>query len=375
MFLMWQEYERNRAEVEKGKEAPRDFYTDIDGATTEDNPKAFPWVKKMPADYDWRTLPHGAFIMVDEAHQEQKFPEKGRPGSRSDDPKVRDLDEARHRGMDFVFITQWPTKVHHELRTLVGRHIHLTRGSVGAAASTKYQWSNAKTNPNSATVQATADEEIWVHDKSLYERYFSATLHTASHRFQWQAKWTGFIAQIIVALLVLWALKALVYDRMIQKQVDKAKSAKVEAPGGSDAAQAAAPPGDLPTAGWVPVNSEGETVEVEAQANLRPQPRACIFTVSTCRCFGADGYRIEQDRAACMAMTLNSDWINLGGNSNVAQVASQFPEGGASVPPVVAAGAGVGPAVTPESVVITAGDGVGNGRVVSSSLPIIGGVQ
>ena len=41
MGLMHEEYERNAEAVKQGKETPRRFFTNISGATTDENPDAF----------------------------------------------------------------------------------------------------------------------------------------------------------------------------------------------------------------------------------------------------------------------------------------------------------------------------------------------
>lgn len=137
MALLQEEYERNMAAVKAGKEEPRRFFTNIAGATTEENPDAFPWLERLPDHNDWTQLPDRSYVVYDEAHSDGQtpgleryghlFPSTGRPGE-SSDPRIRAMSTHRHRGFDIVLVTQWPSKIHHQVRTLVGQCSPRTRG-------------------------------------------------------------------------------------------------------------------------------------------------------------------------------------------------------------------------------------------------------
>jgi len=50
------------------------------------------------------------------------------------------LSTHRHRGFDIYFLTQYPNKVHHNVRALIGSHTHMNR-SMGLAAAGVLTWS------------------------------------------------------------------------------------------------------------------------------------------------------------------------------------------------------------------------------------------
>lgn len=200
MSMALEFYEQNQQQVKEGKAQPRRFFTNIAGATAEEGADAFPWMEKLPEHNDWTQLPDGSFVIYDEAHSDgntqglerygKLFPSTGKPGE-SDDPRIRAMSTHRHRGFDLVFVTQWPNKIHHQVRTLIGSHTHMNR-SFGMQRAGVLTWSRVQSDPYDEKVRDKAEEVIWAYPKALYSRYRSATLHTASHKFKvprkvWQA--------------------------------------------------------------------------------------------------------------------------------------------------------------------------------------------
>lgn len=248
LALAVEEYERNAAAVKEGKEQPRRFFSNIDGATTEENPGAFPWMEKLPEHRDWTKLPDGSFVLYDEAHADGKtqdlerygllFPSTGKPGE-SDDPRIRALSTHRHRGFDIVFITQWPTKIHHQVRTLVGKHLHMNR-AMGLQRAGVLTWTRVQLDPYDEREREKAEEEIWAYDKALYGRYKSATLHTATYKFKIPKKAWQALAMLIVGLLVAWGLWTFVFKPSAPKGSDSS-TPQALAPFGAGAAASAKP--------------------------------------------------------------------------------------------------------------------------------------
>ncbi|XHH28255.1 zonular occludens toxin domain-containing protein [Xanthomonas euroxanthea] len=161
--------------MKEGKQQPRRFFTNIAGATTEENPNAFPWVERLPDHNDWTQLPDGSFVMYDEAHSDGKtpglerygllFPSTGKPGE-SEDPRIRAMSTHRHRGVDLVFVTQWPSKIHHQVRLLIGTHIHMNR-AMGSQRAGMLTWSRVQPDPYDERQREKAEEEIWAFPKGL----------------------------------------------------------------------------------------------------------------------------------------------------------------------------------------------------------------
>lgn len=235
MALMFEEYERNAEGVKQGKEQPRRFFTNIAGATTDENPDAFPWVEKLPEHNDWTKLPDGSFVIYDEAHSDgstaglerygKLFPSTGRPGE-SDDPRIRAMSTHRHRGFDIVLVTQWPSKIHHNVRQLAGKHIHMNR-AMGLARAGSLTWSRVQADPYDEQQREKAEEEIWSFPPALYGRYKSATLHTATYKFRIPKKVWQALSSLLVMLLVAWCLWVFVFkpDAKAVPVKDDAKAA------------------------------------------------------------------------------------------------------------------------------------------------------
>lgn len=244
MALVSEEYERNAAAVKEGKEHPRRFFSNIAGSTTDENPDAFPWLEKLPEHRDWTKLPDGSFVVYDEAHSDgntpglerygRLFPSTGKPGE-SDDMRIRAMSTHRHRGFDIVLVTQWPNKIHHQVRTLVGKHIHMNR-AMGMQRAGVLTWTRVQTDPYDERQREKAEEEIWVYEKALYSRYRSSTIHTATYKFKVPRKvWQG-VSMLISVLLVSWLLWLFVFKPdPSDSDADAADKAQVPAPNGAHA--------------------------------------------------------------------------------------------------------------------------------------------
>lgn len=180
------------SEILKAVKEDRVVYTNIEGMEMEG---VFPL-----DELDWRKYPDGSLIVYDEAHQ--VFRATGRPGL-SNDPVISDMDMHRHRGFDLWFITQFPTKVHHEIRNMVDEHYHLLR-QFGAKQATLYKW------PESVDVKdqgqrSVADKSLFRYPKDCFKYYKSASLHTAKLRIPSKLKFLGAVIALI-ATFVGWRL-------------------------------------------------------------------------------------------------------------------------------------------------------------------------
>ncbi|MBB3344512.1 zonular occludens toxin domain-containing protein [Luteimonas sp. RC10] len=312
MALMRDEYERNQAAVKAGKEQPRRFFSNVKGATLDENPKAFPWVERLPDHNDWTQLPDSAYVQYDEAHSDGKtpglerygklFPSTGKPGE-SEDQRIRAMSTHRHRGVDIVLITQWPSKIHHQVRTLVGKHIHMNR-AMGIAAAGTFTWTRVQTDPYDEKGREAADEEIWSYDKTLYDRYISATHHTAAYKFKMPKK----IKNGLITGTIIMAMIAAVFT------YNGWWGAMLPGLGGQGAGQAQAQPGEAGAAppGLPPMfqpnaPNNADAIEVlmpgyGAYSELRTTPTPTLAGCvrgRTCRCFNTDGLQIDMTRQQC----------------------------------------------------------------------------
>ena len=172
------------SEIVKAVKEGRQVFTNIEGMELDG---VFPLDEK-----DWREYPDGSLIVYDEAHQ--LFRATGRPGLSSDEV-ITDMDMHRHRGFDLWFITQFPTKVHHEVRSMCDEHYHLLR-HFGAKQATLYKWPEAVDSKDQHQ-RSVADKSTFRYPKECFKYYKSASVHTAKLRIPAKLKFLGAVIAII----------------------------------------------------------------------------------------------------------------------------------------------------------------------------------
>ena len=75
---------------------------------------------------NWQDLPDGSVVLVDECYEHGMLPKRS-PGSKVPD-YIQQLAKHRHRGFDFIFVTQSPSKQMDEfVHDLIERHVHVRR--------------------------------------------------------------------------------------------------------------------------------------------------------------------------------------------------------------------------------------------------------
>lgn len=232
-----------------------------------------------PSPQDWRDTPEGSLVVYDEA--QRSFPSTGRPGV-AEDERIRALETHRHTGHDIVFITQSPALIHHHIRKLVGRHIHVHRAA-GLKRATLFTWDFAVSAPNDRIEQQRADTENWQYPKDLFKYYKSATVHT--HKFHIPKK----IALVLVAAVVISGIVGFrFYDAgglHVMHMADK-ESASVAA---SERDAAPPPPSPGPFAS---LTDGGKVLPLSG----------CAVTSVACRCWDGDGHQLDIDQGKCLTL-------------------------------------------------------------------------
>lgn len=244
----------------------REVYSDIDGCT-------LPGV--LPAPEDWRTLPDGSYCVYDEAHQ--RFPATGKAGL-STDPRVQDLDTHRHHGYDLVYITQASTRLHHDIRKLAGRHIHVQR-NFGANTVTLYMWERAA-NENDKQDRLQSDQQLWHYPKRLFSAYKSATVHT--HKRRIPRKLAALLA--VAAVLVSWSVYSLDHNPFVSAAVER--SAASHAP-------------ETPVVSSAPKHPSPPIRDAWAANQTIPPVAGCISSKRACVCYAYSGDPISMSDAQC----------------------------------------------------------------------------
>jgi len=243
----------------------RPIYSDIDGLNFGND------VYTIDANHDWRECPDGSLIVYDEVHQ--RWPTSGK-GGRSDDQTCRDLDQHRHRGIDFIIITQWPTKVHFEARTNVTEHVHLNR-IAGAKYSTLFKWNSAQGSPDDFHAKQSADTQSFIFPKKLFKYYKSATIHT--HKFKIPKK------------LVFFAVLAAIPATLVVKNIASGETFFTNGLSHSTTTQAESP------LAAPPVQTVTEIIIPKRQLLA-----GCIASKTECYCYTDDGQLLDLEFSQCL---------------------------------------------------------------------------
>lgn len=84
------------------------------------------------------------------------------------------LETHRHKGVDFIILTQHPMLLDRNVLALVGRHLHVRRfGGIGAALV--YEWDHCS---RSLLYSKSLRKSPFRYDKSVFKLYLSSELHT-----------------------------------------------------------------------------------------------------------------------------------------------------------------------------------------------------
>ena len=125
----------------------------------------------------WRDLPSGSVLVVDEA---QQFFRTRRGGEAPE--YITAMETIRHLGVRLVLVTQQPDYLDTHLRGLVGLHEHLLRVN-GQQAAKIWRHNEVMDNVRSEKARSRYDVETWQYEKSLFPLYESAQVHTVKRTF------------------------------------------------------------------------------------------------------------------------------------------------------------------------------------------------
>lgn len=259
----------------------RHVYTNIAGLRSDNSEIA---ARLHEAPLDWRDTPAGSVVVYDEAQEPGLYPATAQRG-RTDDERLTALETHRHTGHDIYFITQSPMLVHHHIRRLVGRHVHVYRGS-GSRIVGKYEWSHCVESPNDRGEQSRADFQPWRFPSHLFGSYNSASLHTHKVRIPKKIVAMGvFVIALIFAGVHFWSQGSL-----SSRAVDELLG---QVGGGVSADTALPPPSQSSSWDWL-----------DSAARVRGVS-GCISSASRgCRCFDAAYQMLDLPAAQCAALIL-----------------------------------------------------------------------
>lgn len=147
----------------------RPAYADIEGLDTN---RLRCWSLDSP--FEWFNLPDGAIIVMDEC--QRVFPPRSNGSAVPE--HVRRLETHRHHGQDIYLITQSPKLIDYHVRSLVGRHVHISR-PYGTKRPRVYNYEGINQDPEPDR-PAMKDKQTL--DPALFDFYKSATEHTHFNR-------------------------------------------------------------------------------------------------------------------------------------------------------------------------------------------------
>lgn len=155
-------------------------------------------------------VPDGSLIVADEV---QKYWRPLGPGQKPP-ASITELETHRHRGLDFVIITQGPKLVHTNVRALVGRHIHLR--DLGWLGRWWYEWPECNDNCSNAWKNAPIKKRYRL-PKAVFTEYKSASEHVKPVRsFPWM------VVLLIAGLFGTAGLAYWAYTRVVARNASVA---------------------------------------------------------------------------------------------------------------------------------------------------------
>ncbi len=206
----------------------------------------------------WPTeVPDGALIVIDEV---QRVWRPAGPTARVTED-IALLETHRHRGLDFLLVTQQPALIRTNVRALVGRHVHLR--DVGVLGRWWYEWPEC----NAALTWKTAPvKKRYALPKKVFSLYKSASMHVKPVRNIPPALMIAVGALLLVAGLVWYA------TRSISSKTQVAPAASVLAPvDGAASSPARSFPGGVPVV--VPSGAvTAQSIQADFQPRIRSRP-------------------------------------------------------------------------------------------------------
>lgn len=140
-------------------------------------------------------VPDGAIVVCDEVQQAWRPRGPGHAPSES----IKALETHRHRGIDFFLTTQKPNLVDANVRSLVGRHIHIR--DTGWFGRWKYEWPECSEN---IAWKTCALKKRFTLPKKVFSLYKSASMHMVVPKGKSLMVWITL--GLVVAALVLVGL-------------------------------------------------------------------------------------------------------------------------------------------------------------------------
>lgn len=188
--------------VKRAKEENRPVYYDGIKELIEDDPRlqGTSWTRFDSSKWH-EVVPSGSLIFIDEA---QKIFRARNMGA-TPPIYVTELEEHRHRGIDFVMTTQHPRLIDPAVKVLTQTHKHMVRVS-GFEMSTVHKWDSIKAEPDKPAGRRDSEKLRWAFPKELYGVYKSADEHTIKKSIPARVKLLIGLGVIFIALVAYFVM-------------------------------------------------------------------------------------------------------------------------------------------------------------------------
>ena len=123
--------------------------------------------------HNWQNLPDGSLCVFDEIQEQWRV----RRASQPVPEYITALERHRHRGFDFMLISQHPMKLDSEVRRVIDRHLHVNR-QFGAKVSVVSKFNAINENPDPGYSYQDADKEFFRFPRRVFDFYKSSEIHT-----------------------------------------------------------------------------------------------------------------------------------------------------------------------------------------------------
>lgn len=257
---------------------------------------------------DWQDLPDGALILCDEAQNHV-------PSTRDTPEWIKKFSEHRHRGFDFIFITQLGSMIHHHIRGLVHEHIHYHE-AFGLTAS-RYVWQNYQKDVNSPSTRSLAEKRKASVDKRVFDLYESTTVNTKKVRLpvRWLVTAGIGLALILFAVVFMINRSGVFKDQPVQTSapVVAASSASTSPRATSSTGFMNSEKRVLTLADYIPRNSADPSsapmYDHLTEPTDFPRVAACIDTPTSCKCFSQQATPVQVAPVICKAI-VKEGWFD-----------------------------------------------------------------
>ena len=290
----------------KNKPCVRPLYvSNVRGFQFDKVPGSLPLPKDQVA--NWESLPDGSVILIDEVQDVIPQRDKGRPVP----SWVQELAKHRHRGFDFVLVTQHPSNMDVFVRRLVGEHRHMRRKhrllsflTFFKAGALRITWDRFEPRMEDFLAQRNAVKSGATYDKRNFTLYESTTLDTQKPKLPWQ----------LAGVLVLVVVSGVLFSKGISRFTsddEKTEAAELSPVADSASAPATGEAATDPVGRWKSLEPRIKGIAASAPMfdavpfNAPPPRTVCISSGNNgsagCRCVEVDqGTPVPADLAYCV---------------------------------------------------------------------------